>query len=167
MASARAQKKRSAGVLALRREGGELQYFLAHPGGPFFRKRDEGAWTIPKGLLEPGDADPLAAARRELTEETGFAAPPGPYVALGHVVQKGGKRVEAWAVVADFDPAALRSNEFELEWPPRSGRRQRFAEVDRAGWFGLAEARVKILEAQRPLLERAREPEVLATLGLG
>lgn len=158
--------KRSAGVLGLRRRDGELEYFLAHPGGPFFRKKGDGAWTIPKGLVEPDDDDLLAAARRELVEETGYDPPPGPYVSIGHVVQKGGKRVDAWAVAADFDPDALRSNTFEMAWPPRSGRRQSFPEIDRAGWFGREEAERKLLEAQRPLLARGADPDLLRALGL-
>lgn len=159
-------RKRSAGILPVRWQDGELRYFLAHPGGPFWAKKDDGAWTVPKGLLDEDDDDALAAARRELVEETGFAEPPGPYVSLGHVVQKGGKRVDAWAVAADFDPAELRSNEFEMEWPPRSGERRSFPEVDRAGWFGRGAAEQKILAAQRPFLERAAQPDVLRALGI-
>lgn len=160
-------RKRSAGILPVRLVGGELRYFLAHPGGPYFAKKDEGSWTVPKGLVGPEDPDPLSAARRELVEETGFTEPAGPYVALGHVVQKGGKRVDAWAVVADFDPAELVSNEFQLEWPPRSGQRRSFPEIDRAAWFDRTEADAKILGAQQPFLERAADPEVLRALGLG
>lgn len=125
-----------------------------HPGGPFFARRDEGVWSVAKGLIEPGE-DGLKAAQREFVEETGFALPPGPYLALDSVKQKGGKVVEAWAVVADFDPAALVSNTFEREWPPRSGRMQRFPEIDRGGWFELAAARRKLLAAQQPFLDRA------------
>ena len=132
-----------------------MEFFLVHPGGPFFRNKDAGAWSVVKGLVERDDPDPLAAARRELTEETGFAAPEGPYVSLGAVKQKGGKIVEAWAVVAALDPAALRSNLFELEWPPRSGRLASFPEVDRAGWFDADRAREKLLAAQHPFVDRA------------
>lgn len=145
---------RSAGLLPVRLVGGRLEFFLVHPGGPFFRKKDDGVWSIVKGLIE-GDEAPLDTAQRELTEETGFAPPAGPYLDLGHVVQKGGKRVEAWAVRADFEPSALVSNTFELEWPPRSGRRASFPEVDRAGWFDRVTAERKILPAQQPFLERA------------
>lgn len=125
-----------------------------HPGGPFFAKRDDGAWTIPKGLVEPGE-DALVAAQREFREETGFAIPDEGYVPLGEVRQKGGKVVHAWAVVGDCDPTRLRSNEIEIQWPPRSGRRLRIPEVDRAAFFDLDMARRKMLEAQTPLLDRA------------
>ena len=141
----------SAGVLMYRRNGA-LQVLLAHPGGPFWRNRDEGAWTLPKGQIESGET-PAAAARRELAEELG-CSPPGELRPLGRIRQKSGKWVEAFALEGDFDPADLRSNEFELEWPPRSGQRGRFPEVDRAQWFELAEARARILPAQAPLLER-------------
>ncbi len=157
--------KRSAGLVAVRRRAGAVELLLAHPGGPFFRRKDEGAWTVPKGLVE-GDEAPLATAQREWTEETGFALPPGPFVPLGHVIQRGGKRVDAWAVQADVDPAALVSNPFELEWPPRSGRRAEFPEIDRVEWFAPEIASQKILAAQRPLLERALQPEALEALGL-
>lgn len=146
---------RSAGILAVREVSGALEHFLVHPGGPYFQKKDEGAWSIPKGLLEEGDADELAAAIRELCEETGFAPPPGPYLPLGEVTQKSRKVVVAWAVVADFDPSALVSNTFEIEWPPRSKKKARFPEVDRAEWMDGATARRKILEAQRAFLDRA------------
>lgn len=149
-----AKAKRSAGILPVREVDGRLEVFLVHPGGPFFANKDEGSWSVCKGLVDPGE-DPLAAAKRELTEETGFPAPPGPYVELGAVKQKSGKVVDAWAVVADFDPSLLVSNDFELEWPPRSGRMRRFPEVDRAGWFDLATAAQKIIAAQQPFLERA------------
>ncbi|WP_299451801.1 NUDIX domain-containing protein [uncultured Pigmentiphaga sp.] len=145
----------SAGVLMYRRTGNTLQVLLVHPGGPFWRRRDAGAWSIPKGLVEVGE-DPATAAVRELREELG-AAPPGPLVPLGRIRQRGGKEVIAFALEADFDPTALRSNTFTMEWPPRSGRMQSFPEVDRADWFDLETAREKILEAQRPLLERLQE----------
>jgi predicted NUDIX family NTP pyrophosphohydrolase len=142
----------SAGLLLFRRRAGALEVLLVHPGGPFWAKRDLGAWSIPKGELDAGE-DPLAAARRELEEETGFRAA-GPFFALGAVRQRGGKQVTAWAAEGEFDPAALRSAEFEIEWPPRSGKRRSFPEIDRAAWFGLDEARRRILPAQAPLLDR-------------
>jgi predicted NUDIX family NTP pyrophosphohydrolase len=153
--------RRSAGILLHRRnDGGELEVLLVHPGGPFWAKKDAGAWSIPKG--EHGDdEDPLTAARREFEEELGTALPPGRTQELGEVRQKGGKLVTAWAVAGDLDPQRIVSNTFELEWPPRSGRRQEFPEVDRAGWFTLAQAREKLLAAQLPLLERIAElPDV-------
>ena len=145
--------KRSAGLLMFRRaNGGELQVLLAHPGGPFWRNKDEGAWTIPKGEYDDAE-EPLAAARREFTEETGFEALP-PFASLGEIVQRSGKRILAWAVAGDRDPAQLRSNTFEVEWPPRSGRRQSYPEVDRVAWFALSEARRKMNPAQAELLDR-------------
>jgi predicted NUDIX family NTP pyrophosphohydrolase len=153
--------KLSAGLLLCRTgDGGRVEYLLVHPGGPFFATKDAGAWTIPKGLVEPGE-QPVVTALREFREETGFAAPAGPHLPLGEIVQEGGKRVIGFAARGDADPSALASNTFELEWPPRSGRRARFPEVDRAGWFAPAAARVKIIAAQVPLLDRAR-----AALGL-
>jgi predicted NUDIX family NTP pyrophosphohydrolase len=144
---------KSAGLLMFRHAaGGELQVLLAHPGGPFWRNKDDGAWTLPKG--EYGDAEePLAAARREFTEETGFEAQ-APFAPLGEVVQKSGKRILAWAAAGDLDPARLRCNSFEMEWPPRSGQRQSFPEIDRIAWFDLETARRKIIPAQAPLLDR-------------
>ncbi len=149
-----ARSQVSAGLLPVREVDGRLEFFLVHPGGPFFASKDDGSWSVAKGLVDPGE-DRLAAAKRELSEETGFAPPEGPYVELGTVRQKSGKVVHAWAVAADLDPALLVSNEFELVWPPRSGRLQRFPEVDRAAWLDLEAAARKILEAQRPFLERA------------
>jgi predicted NUDIX family NTP pyrophosphohydrolase len=139
----------SAGLLAFRRRDA-LEVLLAHPGGPFWAKKDEGAWTIPKGLAEPG-ADLLATARREFAEETNLA-PAGDFLALTPVNQKSGKVVHAWAFEADFDLAPFASNTFELEWPPKSGRRQNFPEIDRIAYFTLAVAMTKILPYQRPLL---------------
>jgi predicted NUDIX family NTP pyrophosphohydrolase len=144
--------KQSAGLLIYRRRGGVPEVFLVHPGGPFWAKKDAGAWSIPKGEFEPGD-DPLATAKREFTEETGFTID-GPFTDLAPIKQPGGKTVHAFAVAGDCDPAAIRSNLFTLEWPPRSGRRQEFPEVDRAGWFDLAAAREKILKGQLPLLDQ-------------
>jgi predicted NUDIX family NTP pyrophosphohydrolase len=144
--------KRSAGLLMYRGSGADLTVLLVHPGGPFWARKDLGAWSIPKGEYEPGE-EPLAAAQREFAEETG-ARPHGEFLALGEVVQSGGKRVTAWAVAGDLDPAALVSNTFELEWPPRSGRKASFPEVDRAAWFSPAQARDKILAGQREFIER-------------
>lgn len=144
----------SAGLLLFRLAAGEPQVLLAHPGGPFWARKDDGAWTLPKGEVAPGE-DPLVCARREFEEETGFAIEGG-FLPLGEIRQKAGKRVQAWAVEGDFDPARLRSNEFEIEWPPRSGRMQRFPEVDRVAWFGLEDARRKLLASQVPLLDRLR-----------
>ena len=144
--------RRSAGLLLYRRRDGELEVFLVHPGGPFWAKKDLGAWSIPKGEYSDGE-DPLSAARREFEEETGFA-PPGDSVALGEVKQTGGKVVVAWAAEGDCDPGELVSNTCEIEWPPRSGRKLEIPEVDRAGWFLLAEARERILKSQQPFLDR-------------
>jgi predicted NUDIX family NTP pyrophosphohydrolase len=144
--------KRSAGLLMYRRGDAGLAVLLVHPGGPFWAKKDLGAWSIPKGE-HAADEEPLAAARREFTEETGAQAR-GEFVPLGEVKQPGGKYVTAWAVEGDFDPAALVSGTFEMEWPPRSGRKRSFPEVDRADWFSLDEARRKILTGQRPLIDR-------------
>ena len=135
-----------------RRAGAELEVLLVHPGGPFFAKKDEGVWTIPKGECGPGE-EPLAAAQREFREETGFAPSP-PFVPLGRVRQAGGKIVVAWAFAGDCDPAAVHSNTFAVEWPPRSGRMREYPEVDRAGWFALAAARGKLLPAQHAFLDR-------------
>jgi predicted NUDIX family NTP pyrophosphohydrolase len=146
---------RSAGILLYRKRpagDGAVEVFLVHPGGPYFAKKDLGAWTIPKGLCEPGE-DELACAQRELTEETGVIAR-GSFASLGEATQKSGKIVVAWAVEQDSDPAALRSNFFSMEWPPRSGQKAQFPEVDRGAWFGLAEARDKILAAQAVFLDR-------------
>jgi predicted NUDIX family NTP pyrophosphohydrolase len=142
---------RSAGLLMFRRRSGVTEVLLAHPGGPFWSRRDEAAWTLPKGEIAPGE-DPLAAARREFLEETGFASAP-PFLPLGELRQKSGKRISAWAFEGDADPAALVSNLFEMEWPPRSGRMQSFPEVDRVGWFGLEEARRKLIAGQAPFID--------------
>jgi len=147
--------KRSAGILMFRRRGGEIEVFLMHPGGPFWAKKDAGAWSIPKGEYAPGE-DALAVAKREFEEETG-ARPAGKFLPLGEVVQAGGKIVTAWALEGDFDPATLTSNRFELEWPPKSGRKVSFPEVDRAQWFCPAEARQKILPAQCEFITRLRD----------
>jgi len=145
--------KVSAGLVML---DGRGRVLLVHPGGPFFKKRDAGVWSIPKGLCGPGEA-PEAAARREFFEELGFAPPESAMFSLGSIKQSGGKTVHAWAFLGEWDPAGLVSNEFELEWPPRSGTLQRFPEVDRAEFFDAATAVEKIVPAQRPLVERAFE----------
>lgn len=142
----------SAGLLLFRRTGGELEVLLAHPGGPFWTHRDEGAWTIPKGVLFPGE-DPLAAARREFEEETGIY-PREPFLPLGSVRQKAGKTVHAWAWEGDADADATTSNLMTTEWPRGSGRRITYPEVDRCAWFGLAEAQTRINAAQWELIVR-------------
>lgn len=146
--------KPSAGLLLYRWNAGALELFLVHPGGPFWAQKDLGAWSIPKGEIEP-DEDLVAAACRETAEETGYVARP-PFVALAPVRQKNGKRVHAWLAEApDLDAASIRSNTFELAWPPRSGRTATFPEVDRAAWFSAGEARARILPGQLPLVEEA------------
>jgi predicted NUDIX family NTP pyrophosphohydrolase len=152
----------SAGILAYRRRD-QLEVLLAHPGGPFWAKRDAGAWTIPKGLIEPGD-DPIGAARREFREETGFVAD-GRMIELAPVRQKSGKLVHAFALDADFDLAGFASNTFELEWPPKSGRWQTFPEIDRIAYFTLRVAKVKILAYQLPLLSELEKRTSAATRG--
>lgn len=147
--------KRSAGILLYRWSGGRVEVLLVHPGGPFWAKKDEGAWSVPKGEYEPGE-DPLAAALREFREETGFDLE-GPYAPLRPVTQRSGKVLSVWAAQGDADPAALRSNTFSLEWPPKSGRHQLFPEADRAAWFDLKTARLKVLSGQRPLLNQLQQ----------
>ncbi len=143
--------KRSAGILLYKHSAGELLVLLAHPGGPFWQKRDVGAWTIPKGELGPGEA-PEDAARREFREELGADAA-GTLQPLGEIVQKGGKRVVAFALEGDFDVTTLRSNTFRIEWPPRSGRMQTFPEVDKVEWMTVPAARARILPSQAVLLD--------------
>ena len=143
------ERQISAGILAFRRRR-ELEILLAHPGGPFWVKKDAGAWTIPKGLVEPDD-DLVAAARREFTEETNLVAA-GDLIALTPVLQKSGKLVHAFALEAEFDLSQFASNAFELEWPPKSGRRQSFPEIDRIAYFSLPTAKQKIIAYQLPLL---------------
>jgi predicted NUDIX family NTP pyrophosphohydrolase len=142
--------KLSAGLLLFRRRQGSIEVFLVHPGGPFWANKDTGAWSIPKGEHGPGK-DPLAAARREFTEETGFTAA-GPFFPLTPLKQKSGKIIAAFACEGEADPEALASNTFTLEWPPRSGKLAEFPEVDRAAWFSLPEAGDKILSGQRGFL---------------
>ena len=143
--------KRSAGLLMFR-PSSPLEVFLVHPGGPFWRKKDLGAWTIPKGEYQPGE-QPLAAACREFQEETGFPIE-GDFLSLGQITQASGKIVTAWAVEGDCDPARLVSNTCQVEWPPRSKRMIEVPEVDRGAWFLISEARERIFTAQRPLLDR-------------
>ena len=147
-----AMGKLSAGILFYRRREDGVEVLLVHPGGPFWARRDEGAWSIPKGEFVEGEEDAELAARREFTEETGWTFE-GPLQPLGRIRQAGGKVVVAFAAEADFDPATLVSNLFEMEWPPRSGRMQAFPEVDKAAWFALPEAADRILAGQRPLLD--------------
>jgi predicted NUDIX family NTP pyrophosphohydrolase len=148
--------RRSAGILLYRRAGDGLEVLLVHPGGPFWAKRDAGAWSVPKGEHE-GDEDPLAAARREFEEELGTAPPEGEAVDLGEIRQKSGKYVRAWALEGELNAERITSNTFELEWPPRSGRVKAFPEVDRADWFTLEQAREKLNPAQVGLLDRIEE----------
>jgi len=141
----------SAGLLMYRIKGGVLQVLLAHPGGPYFANKDDGAWTIPKG--EPvTDEDLLVTARREFEEETGIT-PTGPFVPLKPIKQKGGKIVHAWAFEGDCNPVTIKSNTFTMEWPPKSGKQQEFPEIDRAEWFDLTAARTKIKAGQEGLIE--------------
>jgi predicted NUDIX family NTP pyrophosphohydrolase len=146
--------KKSAGLLLYRdtRDGSGVEVLLARPGGPFWRNKDEGAWTIPKGEFAD-DENPLAAARREFEEELGAKPPLGDYIRLKPIKQKNGKIVHAWAVKGDFNPATLVSNTFEMEWPPKSGRRQSFPEVDRAQWFTPEVAKQKMLFGQSALVD--------------
>jgi predicted NUDIX family NTP pyrophosphohydrolase len=153
--------KRSAGILLYRRRGEDVELLLVHPGGPLWARKDAGAWSIPKGEYGDGE-DPLAVALREFEEETGHRLPEGGLVALGEVRQRGGKVVSVWAAAGDVDPDTITSNTFTLEWPPRSGTRREFPEVDRAGWFDPATAREKLLAAQAELVDR-----LLAVLGEG
>lgn len=148
-------RKQAAGLLLFRRAVGALEVLLVHPGGPLWARKDDGAWSIPKGEVEP-DEDALAAARREVEEETG-ARPSGTFIALSPVRQTGGKIVHVWAIESDFDPASLKSNLFEMEWPPKSGNRRSFPEVDRAAWFDLETAGRKILPSQAVVLQHLQE----------
>jgi predicted NUDIX family NTP pyrophosphohydrolase len=144
---------RSAGILLYRGIGDALEMLLVHPGGPFWAKKDAGAWSIPKGEYDGGE-DPLAVAKREFAEETGVMPPQAGYIDLGELAQPSRKVIAAFAVEGDFDPAALKSNLFELEWPPKSARKQAFPEIDRAVWFSPDEARFKILPGQAPFIDR-------------
>ena len=146
--------KRIAGLLLFRRTGGAVEVLLAHPGGPFWSRRDEGAWSIPKGEYDEASEEPLGAALREFAEETGCAAPAGMAFPLGEVAQSRAKTITAYALEADFDPERLSPGTTEIEWPPRSGRRLVIPEIDRVAWFTLAEARAKILPGQAAFLDR-------------
>jgi predicted NUDIX family NTP pyrophosphohydrolase len=148
-------QKFSAGLLVFRKSHDLLEVFLVHPGGPLWANKDEGAWSLPKGEYTAHE-DPLDAAKREFQEETGFSVQ-GAFHPLGEIVQAGGKHVTAWAVEMDVDASSIRSNTFKLEWPPKSGKVREFPEVDRAGWFSLAEARRKILQSQESFLDRLAE----------
>jgi predicted NUDIX family NTP pyrophosphohydrolase len=145
--------RRSAGILLHRRGEAGLEVLLVHPGGPFWAKKDLGAWSIPKGEHLDGE-EPLAAALREFAEETGTALSPAELTELGTIKQRGGKTVQAWAAEGDIDASAIRSNTFEMMWPPRSGAMVEFPEVDRAQWFSLEEARERINPAQAEFLDR-------------
>ena len=147
---------RSAGILLYRLDGGEPEVLIVHPCGPFWARKDAGAWSIPKGEYDDAE-DPQACALREFEEETGTLLSPDELTDLGDVRLKSGKQVTAWAVEGDLDADAIVSNTFEMEWPPRSGRRQEFPEVDRAGWFGLGEASEKLNPAQAAFLDRLRD----------
>jgi predicted NUDIX family NTP pyrophosphohydrolase len=155
----KATSKRSAGLLLYRLKGHETEILLGHPGGPFWRKKDLGAWSIPKGLISEGE-DPLAAARREFAEETGYTPRGAPHP-LGEAKQPGGKLVQVWAIEEDWKHEKLASNTFEIEWPPRSGRGQIFPELDLAAWFSMDEARARILKGQAVFLDRLLEMRAL------
>jgi predicted NUDIX family NTP pyrophosphohydrolase len=143
----------SAGLLLYRRRGASVEVFLVHPGGPYWASKDDGAWSVPKGLVDPEEEE-LACARREFKEETGFDAPVNaPAHDLGTFRQPSGKRLHVWAIEGNCDPAELTSNLFEMEWPPKSGRTARFPEVDRGGWFDRAQGQLKIVKGQQPVLE--------------
>jgi predicted NUDIX family NTP pyrophosphohydrolase len=146
-------KRQSAGLLMFRRRGASVEFLLVHPGGPFFQRKDLGAWSIPKGEYHDGE-EPLEAAKREFEEETGVV-PRGEFLPLGEITQSSGKIVTAWAFEGHCDAAKIRSNTFSMEWPPKSGKLQEFPEVDRADWFPLELARAKILKAQAAFLDRA------------
>ena len=148
-------KIQSAGLLLFRQRDKKVQVLLAHPGGPFWSRKDQGVWTIPKGLIGPSESL-LSAAQREFAEETGYR-PGGEAIPLGSAKQPGGKVVHVWAIEGDWDPVDLQSNTFEMEWPPRSGRRQSFPEINRASWFGIAEARLKLLKGQAVFLDYLME----------
>ncbi len=144
--------KQSAGILLYRKRNKRLEVFLIHPGGPFWRNKDNGAWSIPKGQHGEGE-EPLEAAKREFKEETGYRPPPTDYRSIGEAKLKSGKIIRAWVVEGDIDETKIQSATFEVEWPPRSGRKKSYPEADRAGWFSLAEARQKLHPAQRIFID--------------
>lgn len=148
--------KRSAGILLFRRRTPRVEVLIGHMGGPYWQRRDDGGWSIPKGEYEDGE-EPLAAARREFTEELGLPVPDGTAVPLGELAQPRGKIVTIWAVEGDLDPAAVVPGTFQMQWPPRSGRLAEFPEIDRVGWFDLATAGQKLVSGQRPFLDRLVE----------
>lgn len=148
-------KKTSAGILLYRVVGENLEVFLVHPGGPYWAKKDDGSWSIPKGLFEAGE-DPLAAAKREFLEETGFNIM-GAFIALTPLKQPSGKLIYAWAVEGNINVEAIKSNTFSMEWPPRSGKEQSFPEVDKGGWFKISAAREKLLKGQTGFLEELQK----------
>jgi predicted NUDIX family NTP pyrophosphohydrolase len=156
--------KQSAGILMYRIEGDTLRVFLVHPGGPYWMKKDQGAWTIPKGEFEAKEEKPLQAAKREFKEETGYTVD-GPFIALDSIRQRSGKVVHAWAAEGDCDPEGITSNAFSLEWPPKSGKQQEFPEVDKAGWFSVDETRIKIKPEQYAFVKRLQE--ILQTIDEG
>jgi predicted NUDIX family NTP pyrophosphohydrolase len=160
--SAGSRGARSAGILLFRRAGATVEVMIVHPGGPLWARRDDGAWSIPKGQYEP-EEEPLEAARREFEEEIGAPAPDGEVLDLGEVRLKSGKRVIAWALEGDIDATAIRSNTFAMQWPPRSGRIQEYPEVDRGGWFTPAGARVKLNPAQVEFVDRLLDMLDLST----
>ena len=144
--------KHSAGLLLYRIRDNRPEVFLVHPGGPFWKNKDIASWSIPKGEVAEGE-DPLQTAKREFAEETGFAIPDGVPIALSQIGQSGNKIVSTWYLQGDVDPAAVRSNLFQMEWPPKSGKNQQFPEVDKAAWYGLDEAKVKVHKGQIPIIE--------------
>ena len=147
--------KLSAGLLLFRRVNGEVEVFLVHPGGPFWAKKNEGAWSLPKGEYAEGE-NPFLAAKREFQEETSLSVD-GDFIPLGELQQPGGKIVSAWALEKDVDPELVKSNSFSMEWPPKSGKIRQFPEVDRAGWFTVSEARAKLLNGQVSFIDRLLE----------
>lgn len=147
--------KTSAGLILYRMQSGQLEVLLVHPGGPFWSKKDEGAWFVPKGELNVGE-EPLAGAKREFEEETGLK-PEGEFLALENVKQKSGKTIVAWAFEGDCDPSSIKSNTFSIEWPPKSGRQQEFPEIDRAGFFTVPQAKAKMHPVEYPLVLRLHE----------
>ena len=149
-------KKQSAGILLYRFDDGDLQVLIAHPGGPFFVKKDEGNWSVPKGLYED-DEDPFEAAKREYEEEIGAPSPNGPYLELGEIKRKDGKSIRAWAAEGDVDESKAKSNTFEIEWPPKSGKTQEFPEIDKALWFDINSASLKLQPVQVEFLKRLAE----------